>query len=377
MTALRIQSILRRVFVTVALFALTGCYAPKWARSAPTLPQPTGPRLGERLERRWLLPLGTVGTKPGYVLGDSLYVYCANGLLIRIRRQGGGIVWRSNINYPLDVKPTRDGKGRLFAMSGGKLIILDEKSGELLARRRVNMGAIGGVWSTGKGVIFAGSDSCVHIINPRTGFDSITPQPINANVLSADSVSPSLLHMSLDDGTVVAYFANTGTEAWKASLSDRMPYAGIGLYDNSVYVGGADFYLYRFNAHTGFRAWRVPIGGVARQKPALSRGRVFLVTLIDSKLYAVRARDGRALWKEPITNCRRFLTADNDYVIFERDPKQIVVADAKTGKELGASHPLGYQFVRAHREDGFVFLVDYASNVECVAPKKPENASAK
>ena len=357
--------------VSVLLATLAGCYTPPWARPVSPPTPPKGPRLGERIETRWTVPLGTTAVKPGYVIGDSLYIYGLDGLLIRVLRNGDGLLWKSNIIYPLDVRLTSDGKGRLFTLSGGNLLILDEKSGAILARRRVTMGAVGGVYHAGKGIAFAGYDSCVHIISPLTGYDIITPNRIEAAVLSADSTLPSLLHMSLDDGTVAAFFTNTGQQAWRSSVG-RKPYAGIGLFGDTVFLGGADFYLHRFNAYTGFLAWRVPIGGVARQRPVLSRGRVFVVTLDDNIMRCLRAKDGKLLWEQDVPNCKRFLTADDKHVFFERPGNRIAVADVKTGKILGVTRPLRYLFLQAHPEQGEVFLLGPASNVECIGWKAPK-----
>ena len=362
-----------RTFLLLSVLLATGagCYTPPWARSAPPPPPPKGPRLGERLETRWQVPLGTIAVKPGYVIGDSLYIYGSDGLLYRVLRNGDGILWKSNIIYPLDVRLTSDKKGRLFSLSGGNLLILDEKTGALLARRRVTMGAVGGVYHAGKGVVFAGYDSCVHIISPRTGYDLITPNRTEAAVLSADSTLPNLLHMSLDDGTVAAYFTNSGSQAWRSSVG-RKPYAGIGLFGDVVFLGGADFYLYRFSAQTGFLDWRVPVGGVARQRPMLSRGRVFVVTLDDNVMRCLRAKDGELLWEHDVPDCKRFLTADDKYVIFERPGARIGVADVKTGKVLGETHPLKYLFLQAHPEQGEVFLLTPLSSLVCLGTKEPK-----
>ena len=354
----------------VLLAVLSACTANQTAarrHDEPSAPPP--PRLGEVFESRWRQPLYTQAAPPGYLLGDSIYLYGIDGHLIRLLRRDGGILWQSNIVYPLDGRPTRDGRGRLFAMSGGQLLVLDEVSGDRLARRRVRSGVFDTLFPSSEGLAFVGSDSSVHHIDSDTGFALIMPVRIEANPLSVDSSSDRMIHMALDDGTVAGFFSSTGQQAWRTSVH-RSVFAPIGLYDETLFVGGADFYLYRIRAHTGFTDWRVPVGGMVMEQPRLSMGRVFVVNS-DGTLMAVDAEDGSFLWEKGIPNCRRFLTADEKHVIFERHPNRLVLADAATGEEIGSTRSLRYTSLLAGEEDGFVCLIDAESKVECIGPATP------
>jgi len=362
----------------ISLGALAACAVRSGSGESQAVPNhlPIEQRTGSSLRVVRTLPLGVSAVPPGHTLGDSFFLYAVNGELFRVNRALGSIAWRKDIRYPLDGRPTRDGDGSLFAMSGGNLIVLDEKSGALLNRRRVNMGAFEfTVFPADDGLAFVGSDSSVHLIDSRTGYSRRLPVRIDANPLSVDSSSSGLIQMSLDDSTVAAYFSNTGQQAWRTSIG-RKPYAPIGVFGSTLLVGGADFNLYCFHSATGVLNWKVPIGGMAMQRPMLSKGRVFLVTHKD-ELYCAKAEDGALLWKEPAKNCKRFLTADDQYVLFLREPRTLVLADAATGAEIGASLPLPYEFIMAHPEDGFVCLADLATTLTWIAPKAPAVEPAK
>jgi len=362
----------------VALNVLTACAVHSRSDAASSAPNdaPLEQRMGGSFRVLRTLPLGVTAVPPGHVLGDSFFIYCVNGELFRVNRALGSIAWRKDIRYPLDGRPTRDGDGGLFAMSGGNLIVLDEKSGALLNRRRVNMGPFDfTVFPADDGLVYAGADSSIHLIDSTTGFDKYLPVRIDANPLSVDSSSRSLIQMSLDDCTVAAYFSNTGQQAWRTSIG-RKPYAPIGVFGPILLVGGADFNLYCFHSATGVINWKVPIGGMAMQRPMLSKGRVFLVTH-SGELYCAKAEDGLLVWKQPAKNCERFLTADDKYVIYLRSPKTLVLADAATGAELGSTAPLAYEFILASPEDGFVCLADLATTLTWVGPKPPAVEPAK
>jgi hypothetical protein len=185
------------VAVTCSLAALAGCRTAR--RSAATAAQQEeDPALKRILKLRWFDKLPTVGVRSVYVVGGSLYIDTIEGILYRCDRVNGGVVWGSRIQYPLSGRPTRDGSGRLFGMCGGKLIVLDEESGAIIRRRRVNIGPLGTIFPTSEALAYAGTDSSIHVISPATGYDMITPVRIGANVLSIDSNSEGLLHMVID-----------------------------------------------------------------------------------------------------------------------------------------------------------------------------------
>lgn len=362
--------------LTAALLVAAGCASDgKTAERTGTAERPMlsreeeslGSPLGERFRQLWVQPLGGQASPPGYVLHDSLYIYAVNGFLARIQRDGGGILWKSDITYPLDGPPTRDDMGRVFSMSGGELLVLDEETGGRLARRRVRSGVFESVFPADDGLAFVGSDSSIHIISDDTGFEQVLPIRLWANPLSVRSSSTSMIHIALDDATVAGHFSSTGQQAWKTSV-ERKVLAPIGLYEDELYVGGADFYLYRINARTGFVDWEVPVGGLVTRQPRLSKDRVFVVTH-NREMMAVRPKDGTLLWDQSVPNCRTFLTADDKYVVYEQFGNRLAVADAQTGEVLGQTAQLNYASLLAGEEDGFVCMVDFVSNIRAIAPR--------
>ena len=209
--------------IAVAATFLPGCLfvQKQEAQTRKTAQAKDDTRLREILKLSWFDRLPTLGVQSAYLLRNSIYVYTIEGILYRYDRIKGGVVWGSKIVYPLDGPPTRDGTGRLYTMAGGKLLALDEANGAVLGKRRVRIGPLNTVFPTAEALIYAGTDSSIHIINPATGYDAIMPNRIGANVLSIDSVTPDLVHMVLDTGHAAAYFGTTGEEAWRIPIGPK------------------------------------------------------------------------------------------------------------------------------------------------------------
>jgi hypothetical protein len=359
-----------RVALAVAALGFLGCAAAKPNPRAATATAAPDQDLVRVLKPAWSDRIhGSLGVHEAYLLGDSLYLDTLEGLLYRYRRLPGkaGIQWGSKTQWSLDGRPTRDGRGRLFAMAGGKLLVMDEESGAVLGRRRVPMGPLDTIFPTAESLAYAGTDSSVHVINPSTGYDLVTPHRIGANVLSIDSNTPEALNMVLDTGEAAAFFSGTGAESWRVGIGPK-PIAELGLFGQWMLVGGSDFYVYCLWANSGRLKWRVPVGGVAVQRPVLSRDRVFVVTH-QRALQGLRMQDGALLWPQAVANIDRFVTADDRYVVAERrldSEKRLVVIDAKTGKETAQTLPKKYDFLLADPADGLIYMLDREGRMACL-----------
>ena len=98
-----------------------------------------------------------------------------------------------------------------------------------------------------------------------------------------------------DDGTVVAIEAETGREAWRASVGAKLS-AGVGSDGRTTAVVTRDGELAAIEA--GAVKWRKPIGTRVTTPPLVAGERVFVLG-VDRSLHAFDALDGRRLWGTP------------------------------------------------------------------------------
>ena len=96
------------------------------------------------------------------------------------------------------------------------------------------------------------------------------------------------------DGVVVALNAETGKVLWrrKTAPSESSPVVAGGL----VYVGDWSGKVYAFRARTGRAVWTYQTGDKVKDGIAYAGGRVYFGSY-DSHVYALNARTGKLVWK--------------------------------------------------------------------------------
>jgi len=107
---------------------------------------------------------------------------------------------------------------------------------------------------------------------------------------------------AMDSATAVSAFdAKTGKQLWRAALTPEEEedddHIGGGLaYENGVVFATTGFaQVIAINAASGEIMWRKQVVGPMRAAPTVRSGRVFAIT-IDSRLYALDAKDGSEIW---------------------------------------------------------------------------------
>jgi len=107
---------------------------------------------------------------------------------------------------------------------------------------------------------------------------------------------------AMDSASAVAAFdAKTGKQLWRAALTPKEEegddHIGGGLaYENGVVYATTGFaQVIAINAANGDIVWRKQVVGPMRAAPTVRSGRVFAIT-VDSRLYALDAKDGSEIW---------------------------------------------------------------------------------
>ncbi|HWC75683.1 MAG TPA: PQQ-binding-like beta-propeller repeat protein [Gemmatimonadales bacterium] len=103
------------------------------------------------------------------------------------------------------------------------------------------------------------------------------------------------------------------------------------LGESIIAVGSADRYLTLIDRSSGDVLWRTRLDGTVRSGPLLDADRLYIATEAqpEGRVYAVRLRDGKTLWKTRIGSVAAPLTFDGDAlyagteegVVFRLDPE--------------------------------------------------------
>lgn len=118
---------------------------------------------------------------------------------------------------------------------------------------------------------------------------------------------------------------------WSFNAGKLLEFSPI-VVEGSLYFQDKDSLLYSLDAENGKVQWKNEIGDLAASSPAYSDGRLFAVTLEPGEAVALRARDGKELWRRPLPG--RSETSPvvfGDSVIVGSESGDVFALDVKDG----------------------------------------------
>jgi outer membrane protein assembly factor BamB len=152
------------------------------------------------------------------------------------------------------------------------------------------------------GRIYVGSwDHKVHAIDAQTG-RQVWSFEADDQVNTSAAYWRRTIYIATDGGTLYALDARTGRLRWSARSASRFGGASEFFYATPtvaygrVYIGNTDGTMYVFGARTGKLLWARPLGSYIYGAAAVWRRRVFVGTY-DGKLYSLDAATGDTKWQ--------------------------------------------------------------------------------
>jgi outer membrane protein assembly factor BamB len=97
------------------------------------------------------------------------------------------------------------------------------------------------------------------------------------------------------DGELQSIDRERGRSNWKQEL-DLAISGGIGLYEDSLFLGGSDGEVLRVDAGSGETVWTTALSGEVLAPPQ-GNGRVVVAQTYDGKLYGLDYASGEVLWR--------------------------------------------------------------------------------
>ncbi len=124
------------------------------------------------------------------------------------------------------------------------------------------------------------------------------------SIISSPSVYDNMVYVGSSDGYLYALDAWNGKMQWKFKTGDLIE-SSPAIVNGKVYTGGDDGYVYCLNAKTGANQWQTFVNGnlpftfgnlVLKSSPAVVDGTVYIGSL-DGYLYALNADSGDIRWR--------------------------------------------------------------------------------
>jgi outer membrane protein assembly factor BamB len=291
---------------------------------------------------RWRKNLGrcaasspTVGRKVVYV-SYMHPVEClqgqagADGFVVAWDAETGREIWRFK-SAPIESSPLLKGN-RLFVGSWDYgVYALNAKNGKRIWRfqadNEVNTSAA--YW---RGRIFIASDGgTLYSLSARSGkrlWSAQSQSRFGAREFfyATPTVAHGRVYIGNTDGTMYVYGAKTGRLLWARPLGSYI-YGAAAVYKRKVFVGTYDGQFYALDAATGDTVWQRDAGGTVHAAPTVMDGLVYYAICSTcgseaqravaggtDSTYAVRAKDGKEVWRFPGGKYANPVVADPDRI---------------------------------------------------------------
>ncbi|MGH2802548.1 MAG: PQQ-binding-like beta-propeller repeat protein [Thermoleophilaceae bacterium] len=249
----------------------------------------------------------------------------ADGFVVAWDADTGRERWRFNA-APIESSPLVKGR-RLFVGSWDRNVYaLNARTGKKIwsfqADDQVNTSAA--YW---KGRIFIGSDGgTLYALSAKTGRELWSRSDAREFWYATPTVAYGRVYIGNTDGTMYVYGAKTGRLLWARPLGSYI-YGAAAVYRRKVFVGTYDGRFYALDAATGDTRWQIEAGGTVHAAPTVMDGLVYYAICSTcgseaqraiaggtDSTYAVRARDGRRVWRFPGGKYANPVVADEERI---------------------------------------------------------------
>jgi outer membrane protein assembly factor BamB len=146
------------------------------------------------------------------------------------------------------------------------------------------------------------------------------------------------------DGTMYVYGAKTGNLLWARPLGTYI-YGAAAVYRRRVFVGTYDGKFYALDAATGDTIWQIDARGAVHAAPTVMDGLVYYAVCSScgseaaravargpDSTYAVRARDGKVVWRFRDGKYANPVVADDERMYITGRSHQYALAPRRGGQ---------------------------------------------
>jgi outer membrane protein assembly factor BamB len=237
----------------------------------------------------------------------------ANGFLVAWDADTGRERWRFN-TAPIESSPLLK-NGRLYVGSWDhNVYAINAATGKKIwsfgADDQVNTSAA--YW---RGRIFIASDGgTLYALSARTGrklWSAQSQSKFGSREFwyATPTVAYGRVYLGNTDGTMYVFGAKSGRLLWARPLGTYI-YGAAAVYNRRVFVGTYDGKFYALDAATGDTIWQTDAHGAVHAAPTVMNGLVYYAVCSScgaaaargvargpDSTYAVRARDGKTVWR--------------------------------------------------------------------------------
>jgi outer membrane protein assembly factor BamB len=255
--------------------------------------------------------------------------------------------WRYR-TAPVESSPLLRGKRLYFGSWDHGVHALNAKTGRRIWRfqadNEVNTSAV--YWR--RRIFIASDGGTLYSLNAKTGKLIWTGEPKAREFFYATpTVAYGRVYIGSTDGTMYVYGAKTGNLLWARPLGSYV-YGAAAVYRRKVFVGTYDGKFYALDAATGDVRWQIDAQGAVHAAPTVMDGLVYYAICSTcgsaaqravaggtDSTHAVRARDGKRVWRFPGGKYANPVVADKERIYITGRAHQFALArkGSKTVRE--------------------------------------------
>jgi outer membrane protein assembly factor BamB len=211
-----------------------------------------------------------------------------------------------------------------------------------------------------KGRIFIASDGgTLYSLSARTGrllWSAQSQSKFGSREFwyATPTVAYGRVYIGNTDGTMYVFGAKSGKLLWARPLGTYI-YGAAAVYKRRVFVGTYDGKFYALDAATGDTIWQVDAHGAVHAAPTVMDGLVYYAVCSScgsaaaravargpDSTYAVRARDGKTVWRFPDGKYANPVVADDERIFITGQSHEYALAqrgskaareDARAGRK--------------------------------------------
>ena len=327
------------------------------------------------IERVWSASLGgkdrALRLALAPVAADGrVYAAGGQGQVAAFDARSGRSLWRTELKVGLSGGPGAGAGLVVVGSSDGQLFALEAASGARRWATRLSGEVLTAPVIAAQAVIVRTVDGRVRALAPDTGKEIWSnEQPVPRLTLRGTSrpvIAGDAVVCGFDNGKVAAYGVATGDTLWEAAVSPphgRTELERLVDIDGALQVSGHDVFVAGFQGRVAMLALDSGQVWWAREASsyrglALAGDTIFIVSA-DSKVLALRRRDGTPLWQQDRL-ARRGLTApvvDGDAIVVADFEGHVHWLDQASGALVGRSTTSKGRVTNAPiAVDGLVYL---------------------
>ncbi len=258
-------------------------------------------RLDLASDRIWELDPAELG-QPVLSPGGDLLVGTSRGWMYRIFAHSGEVVWATNVGGAIDAEANLVGREVFVGSDDGVVVSLDWRTGEEQWRTETR-GSVEARPTVSEGRAFVtDSEDILYALDAATGellwdFQPAAPDFFTIKGGGQPLVVGEMVYCGFADGTLRAFLADSGDEAWVADLGDETE--EFGDVDVPIFLDGDRLIatshaggVYAIERETGATLWHNDIRDVAGAEMhahwyfgAVSTGAVFTLDTRDGEIY--------------------------------------------------------------------------------------------